>query len=135
MQDHLIDVRLPVTAGAAIRLLATEPTSWLRRFLRLALVPVLDTPDSHDVPGWYRLGKPHDDGLASVASLVWWPHAGDKVFESFRGALRVSLADRHTVLALSGTSDGGTPNLNEQVLQSALELIGAALVASQSPEG
>ena len=135
MQDHLLHVRLPVSAGAVIRLLASEPTSWLRRFLRLALVPVLDTPGVYDVPGWYRLGKPIDEGLAAVASLVWWPHAGDKVFESFRGELTVSLADRQTVVTLSGTSHGGTPNLNEQVLQSALELVGAALLASQSPDG
>lgn len=135
MQDHLIHVRLPVTAGAAIRLLASEPATWLRRFLRLALVPALDAPGSYDVPGWYRLGKPQDDGLSAVSSLVWWPHASDKIFESFRGSLTVSLAGCRTVVALAGTSDGGTPSLNEQVLQSALELIGAALVASQSAEG
>ena len=135
MQDHHIHVRLPVAAGAVIRLLATEPTSWLRRFLRLALVPVLDVPGSSDVPGWYRLGKPIDDGMESRASLVWWPHAGDKVFESFRGELAVSLAEGLTVVALAGTSHGGTAELNERVLQSALELIGAALLANQPPDG
>jgi len=135
VQDHQLHVRLPVTAGAVIRLLATEPTSWLRRFLRLALVPVLDAPCGYDVPGWYRLGKPNDRGLESEASFVWWPHAGDKVFESFRGALTVKLAERQTVLELGGVSEGGTPSLNEQVLQSALELVGAALLASQSPDG
>lgn len=128
-------MQLPVSAGAVVRLLASEPTSWLRRFLRLALIPVLDVPGSYDVPGWYRLGKPSDEGLASQAPLVWWPHAGDKVFESFRGELVVSLGDGLTILALRGNSEGGTPSVNDRVLSATLELVGAAILASQSPDG
>lgn len=136
MQRHQFTVGVPVPAATVEALLGSYPTTWLRRFLRLASLAASERPGGPTAPGWYRLAPPErNEAGRLVAPMMWWPHAGDILFESFRGEFVVTTAAEDVRLELVGGTDGGDEDTNAEVLRSVVELIGAALRAAHPPEG
>ncbi|MEQ1785755.1 MAG: hypothetical protein ABL966_01780 [Acidimicrobiales bacterium] len=137
MPTQHFTVHLPVHPASVEALLATYPTTWLRRFLRLASISASARPGSPEAPGLYRLHHldPLDGAQPARAAVTWWPHAGDGLFACFRGHFLVHELDGGASLGLAGETDGGDHATNAAVLRSVVELIGAAVRAGHAPEG
>lgn len=130
MQRHSFSVDVPVPAGSARALLEVQPATWLRRFLRLASVSGSDRPAAPEAPGWFRLGDPtFGEGVVQYP-LEWWPHAGERLFRSFRGMFLVSGTAVVCYLELQGLAEGGEEGVNATALRTLVELLGAALQAA-----
>jgi hypothetical protein len=136
MPRHQFAVDVPVPVTAVEGLLSAYPTTWLRRFLRLASLAASAHPGAPEAPGWYRLAPPIADGDGPMEfALVWWPRAGDPLFESLHGAFLVDHQADQTRLTLVGDTHGGDEDTSAKVVRSLVELIGAALRASHPPVG
>jgi hypothetical protein len=127
MQRHHFGVDVPVPPAAVEALLQVQPATWLRRFLRLASVSGSERPAAPDAPGWYRLGGATEGEGRTEYPLEWWPHAGERLFQSFRGAFLVSGTAVASYLELLGQADGGDEDTNATALRTLVELLGAAL--------
>jgi hypothetical protein len=129
MSHHDIEVIGDNPTVDPFELLTARPTGWLRLFLRLAVHRPAATASVQGVP-WYRLGPTAPVGPDTVgATLIWWPHLGDALFETFRGEIRVGYDGRVVKLGLIGEATGGEHAVNEDALAALLRLIVIALGA------
>jgi hypothetical protein len=118
-----------------------RPVSWLRGFLRLAVLSSVRTCSGPQIgQPWFRLGAPTPTQESSSASVVlkltWWPHVEQaELFSRFVGYLTVVSAGSATMLGVEGDSEGGSDAVTAAVLSRLLALITAAITADQSAEG
>ena len=131
MTEHVIEMIGDDPSVDPFELLNARPASWLRLFLMLAVHRAAARSSAQPATPWYRLGPSAPAGPDSLAAqLIWWPHLGDAMFQSFRGELRVTYDGRRVTLDLTGEAVGGDAAGNEAALNELLRLIVTALGAS-----
>lgn len=138
MYHHLQEeIRRPAAEVAAV--IGARPSTWLRRFLHLALADPaagIKPPPVPDATAWFRLGAltPTDDGAVAV-TFFWRPRVGDVLFDRFKGRFVVREERTGTTLVLEGDTTAGTVATNAAVLRVVLRLLAGALTAGQRPDG
>jgi hypothetical protein len=138
MSDHHIETTIDAPGAEVLSVLRTRPASWLRSFLRLAILGAGGTRGVEvSTPPWYRLGVPESNSSgATVSTLTWWPHADrPDVFDRFKGRLIVSDAGTATRLELDGRANGGLDERNDALLSRLLTLMGGAIAERYGADG
>ena len=129
MSRVVVRTAVPVVAADAVAVLASKPTRWLRPFLQLAVASTPCHVLSDPTGLWYRLGPGEEgDGVWS-APLVWWPHAGDRLFRRFVGAITVRESATDTVLELAGEMEDGEESCNVSAVNALVKALAAAFGA------
>ncbi len=133
MHEHYFEMQLPVSTARLVAVFGARPASWLGRFLRLAVDSASSAPLGRP---WYRLDAPLPIADGSTrSSLRWYPHAGADEFTRFTGGFVVHPVPSGAILALEGSTLGGTNARNATALRSLHGLLGAAFSAGQGPDG
>ncbi|MGA2836343.1 MAG: hypothetical protein ABSF84_07090 [Acidimicrobiales bacterium] len=132
-----IEERADTGAATVVGLLEHRPATWLRSFLQLSLLPGAATRGGNGstaVP-WYRLGPTAEAGPEISVPFIWWPHSDDGVFSRFHGRFVIRQLDDSCMLALDGSTTGGTPERNRSTLYVLLTLMSKAVSSSDQDDG
>jgi hypothetical protein len=122
-QQHEIDVDVAAACDRVLAIFAARPAAWLRPFLRLS------APGVNQAHLWYRLAGPSPGDTREVVSFpfIWWPSAGSRTFDRFRGAFTVSSGGTGSRLTLSGATSGGDLERNSAALATLMRLLAVAI--------
>jgi hypothetical protein len=131
---HRVEVDVDASRVDVVSVLCVRPATWLRGFLRLAVLgPGRTSIGAQAGHPWYRLGVPRNSLDHAEFPLTWWPHVEHvELFQRFEGCVTAVQAGDSTILRIEGIADGGTAAVTDAVFTRLLTMIGAAITAESA---
>jgi hypothetical protein len=134
MGPHRVEVDVDASWVDVVSVLCVRPATWLRGFLRLAVLsPGRTSLGAQAGHPWYRLGAPRNSLAHADFPLTWWPHVEHvELFQRFEGCVTAARAGDRTILRIEGNAEGGSAAATDAVLTRLLAMIGAAITAESA---